>query len=1153
MSIHLIKNGSKTYITEIQNKNAQKDLNETLINNTKTFNGIINDTKENSKIISEKNLFFFNIKNNQNDSINETMITDSKVNTNSIYQKTSTKYILKRVNNKLHSSRSEIIISKEKNPAFLKIEQDLKNNIFTYKKRNHHYDKLKEIEYTFNQRNMKIKKNIENLKQRYVLSQYENNKEREKEKIKEIINIQKSSKLSLLEKNKLLDIYAHDEISDDTEELKKSASCNYYITPDFDKTKFQETNSFNIFYQKYHKDKDIIRKGGKKHETPSFNLIRATKKFRVIPNPIGVVKKKGEENNLDLSNKMLGDDYIKCLIESLKISKHLTSLSLEKNRLSDISIIPLFKTILNNNALLGKLIEINLSYNKIGIISVELLVKYIKQNECSLENLNMESNGLGVNNSKKIIGAITKYLNLRMKYLNLAKNLLNDDVTEELSILIKNCKDLNVLILYQNQFSNFGGGLLMSEIKKHNNLKILDLSWNLIGTNLREEINISQLNISNTNENNSIKNNFILRKNASSPEKLTKKVSYFTSQLCELFHNSETELLHLDISYNNINYIDAKAISEHIKSNHTILGMHVDGNDMYTDCLGFIYPLEKSDYKHDHFAKSHLFYRLSNEHPLISSNVINTKKLRCKNNCWICEGWREIKFNYSSPNPSSNNKNDFIKIYLNFENYKNNDLNELNYVKKENNFQTYRMCPPGEVYFFISKNGPPITNYGPKTIHLKDNIIFTEDTKHLKYEDEKIDYDIKNLKKYTVNKVSHKTVQINTEVIDNKNYINKLKHCIPRAVKVLKKRKGPWSFNNSIWSWYGYNLNGESLSLLNDAFNFDYDRCDFEKDKDLLDNEKYNFKNTLKKRYKKIVDTYKNLSAHLDYKIWQIDKNKIIKFAQRCQNLLDDKYSLNDILLKYNEVKSNAIDKLERKINPNIPDNIIRHQFMMLLVKIAKDKYYKTKKIEKLSEAVNYAFINNFESYLNNFDNNKWRTERYYLEEIDNILKAHIPIFDAVFYSYAQQHIIDKKDSYWLTMDKFYDLCLNLIDNDFSTIDIPVIFNISIKLIKDEIHSNKHYNMLFPEFLEAICRFIDKLSPIPNDEDPLKWDTQRRQDQSLFQKIETMIPRLIRVIKGNYKDVKDKFILPIKDEKTGKYIINYENPFYENKLPPEDF
>ena len=39
---------------------------------------------------------------------NETMITDSKVNTNSIYQKTSTKYILKRVNNKLHSSRSEI-------------------------------------------------------------------------------------------------------------------------------------------------------------------------------------------------------------------------------------------------------------------------------------------------------------------------------------------------------------------------------------------------------------------------------------------------------------------------------------------------------------------------------------------------------------------------------------------------------------------------------------------------------------------------------------------------------------------------------------------------------------------------------------------------------------------------------------------------------------------------------------------------------------------------------------------------------------------------------------------------------------------------------------------------------------------------------------
>ena len=225
---------------------------------------------------------------------------------------------------------------------------------------------------------------------------------------------------------------------------------------------------------------------------------------------------------------------------------------------------------------------------------------------------------------------------------------------------------------------------------------------------------------------------------------------------------------------------------------------------------------------------------------------------------------------------------------------------------------------------------------------------------------------------------------------------------------------------------------------------------------------------------------------------------------------------------------------------------------MMLLVKIAKDKYYRTKKFEKLSEAVDYAFSNNFDSYLNNFDNNKWRIERYYIEDIDNILKAYIPIFNALFYTYAPQQIIGKKDSYWLTLDNFTKLCLNLVDPDFPIKDIPVIFNVSIRLIKDEINYYKHYHMLFPEFLEAICRFIDKLSPIPEGEDPSKWDIKRRQNQTLLQKIETIIPRLILLIKGKYKNVKEKFILPFKDKITGKYIIDLENPFYRGKLPPED-
>ena len=1179
MNIHLFKNVSEGNLIEIKQRKIIKALNDIITLNPKRFkkfNGILKDNKNNSSEKSSVLNSEIKIKNDNNTNIKNEVIYSYNNTKNNLFQSRNKRFILKKGINKFHSSRSELIFNKDNSTIFSNLKKNLNNKeLFKFKTRNRHFEKLKEINYTYNERKNTRKKNLENLK--YIGIKFPK-KILEKEIVKNnqttIENLPK-----LEEKNNLLDVYAHDEIDDDTTELKKTSQNKIYISPEFEKTDLAEKETLNTFYRKSFRNTEIIRKGGLTHQTPSFNLIRATKKMKVVPNPIGVIKKKGENEKINLRNKILGDDYIKCLNESLKASKNITCLNLEKNRLSDISLIPLMQTILNNNILLEKLLEINLSYNKIGFTAIELLVKYISEHNCNLENLNMESNSLGVINTKKIIEAISNNLKQGMKYLNLSKNLLNDDVSKELSILVKNCEKLSVLILYQNQFSNKGGGIIMSEIKRHTNLKILDLSWNLLGTNLTDEIpTLDELLKANKNKNedndNNSQNHFdnayldelkytlkFRRNNSTSPERKGSKVSYFTSQLCGLFHNKLCELLHLDISYNNLNYVDCKAISEHIKNNHTILGIHVDGNDMYTDGFGFVYPIEKSDYKHDHFANSQLFYRISDDHPLITSNVLNTKKLRAKNNCWICEGWREIKFNYKPPvtEKNENIEKNYVKLYLNFENYKNINLNELNYNNSKEepkpNFIGHRVCPPGDLYFFISRNGIPVTNYGVLNYKLKDAIVYTEDIKPKESEDEKIKIDKNKLKKFIITKVAHKTVEINPEVIDCKNLISKLKYCVPRPIynrKLKEKKKGPWNFNNSIWKWYGYNLEGETEETYNSAFEFDYDRCNFDKDRDLLEEEKSLLKNTLRKYYKKIIDTYKNLSAYLGWKIWQIGQNQITEFAQTCTDLIDNKYLINDFLVKVTEVKHNAIDKLERKKNPNIPDNIIRHQFMMLLVKIAKDKYFRTRQIEKLSEAVEYAFKNNYESYLKNFDNNKWRVERYYFEIIDNFLKAHMPIFDAVFYTYAPQQIIGRKDSYWLTLDNFSSLCSVLIDKDFPVKDIPVIFNVSMRLMTDEIHSDKQYNMLFPEFLEAICRFIDKLSPIPVDEDSSKWNMSRRQSQPLLKKLETMIPRLIVLIRGKCKNVREKFVLPIKDKDTGLYIINYENPFYKGKIPMED-
>ena len=1142
------KKNNNNYLPSIQEEIVQNQNNKNFNNEnlSQPKNIILNKIETNNNNISKTNKVIL-LNNNERYSNNNTI---NKSSFDFIQKNPNQKIKIKK--RKLNSSKSDLIIGKDNSSNPLTRMKNQLNKIFQPQIRNEHYSKIKTIDYTFNKKSVEMKKKLERIQKKRILSI----EEQEKERLKEIRTIKKPIKLTSLEKNKYLDLYQCNEVKNNTTELKKTYLNKNYSSDDFGKTKFLDKNSFNVFYNKVHKDNEIYRKGGEALKTPSFNLIRATKEFKVVPNPIGVVKKKGEESKLDLNNKKLGDDYLQCVNKSLEISEHLTSLDLGKNRLSDMSLIPLIQTIIKNQNLSRKLTEINLSYNKIGIAATELLCKYMLEIDCSLEVLNLESNGLGISNGKKIIETIPKNLNNKIRYLNLAKNTLDDDVSAELSFLIKKCELLNVLILYQNQFSNLGAGLLMSELKKHPRIKILDLSWNLIGTNLTDEIpTLDELIKANKNPNNHFDNAYLneikytlqfRKNNSTSPERIGSFVSYFTNQLCELFHNKDTELLHLDISYNNINTLDGKAISEHIKDNHTILGIHVDGNDMYVDEFGFVYPIEKSKYKPNHFANSQIFYRLSDDHPLISSNVINIKKLRSKNNCWICEGWREIKFNYKV-----NSQDDYIKLYLNFENYKSVSVNELNY--NENNFICYRMCPPGPLNFFLTRDGIPIDNYGALNYELKDAIIYTQELKPSEYEDEE-ETEIKDPKKFIITKVAHKNVEVNSEVIDSKNYINNLKYCIPRPELNKKKKKRPrtpWSFPVSIWSWYGYDYNGEPESAYNNAFEFDYERCNFIKDKDLSEDDEYDLKNILRERYKKLVETYKNLSAYLGWKIWQIGQNQITEFAQSCKDLLDSKYLINDVLVKVTEVKSNMIDKQERKKNINIPDNIIRHQFMMLLVKIAKDKYFRTKQIPSIPESVQYAFDHNYNSYINTFDNHKWRKERYYNEEVDNILKAHIPIFDALFYSYSPQKIMGRKDSFWMTLDNFSNICQSLMDSDFPVKEVPVIFSVSMRLTTNEINFDKHYNMIFPEFLEALCRFIDKLSPIPNNESSFNWDMKRRQEQPLYIKIETMLPKLTKLVTGQYKNIINKFAFPNRDPETGLFIINYDNPIFDGKLPPQ--
>ena len=108
---------------------------------------------------------------------------------------------------------------------------------------------------------------------------------------------------------------------------------------------------------------------------------------------------------------------------------------------------------------------------------------------------------------------------------------------------------------------------------------------------------------------------------------------------------------------------------------------------MFIDELGFIHAVDKLHYEKNHFASSQIFYRINNEHPLIKSNILNVKKIRGKNNCWICEGWREKYFECDvkdvekipSPFPDGIDK---CHIHFNFENFNSFEMS-FNEIKKK--------------------------------------------------------------------------------------------------------------------------------------------------------------------------------------------------------------------------------------------------------------------------------------------------------------------------------------------------------------------------------------------------------------------------------------------------------------------------------------
>lgn len=108
-------------------------------------------------------------------------------------------------------------------------------------------------------------------------------------------------------------------------------------------------------------------------------------------------------------------------------------------------------------------------------------------------------------------------------------------------------------------------------------------------------------------------------------------------------------------------------MSEGLKENQKILGIHFAGNEGDIDTRGFVQPGKPLSIAH-----SSILTRMQDE--MQGGIVKDSRALGLKEctNCWVCEGWTEHRFTYL-PGQSDDNPNhdEFkpIKLHLDIDHF----------------------------------------------------------------------------------------------------------------------------------------------------------------------------------------------------------------------------------------------------------------------------------------------------------------------------------------------------------------------------------------------------------------------------------------------------------------------------------------------------
>ena len=113
--------------------------------------------------------------------------------------------------------------------------------------------------------------------------------------------------------------------------------------------------------------------------------------------------------------------------------------------------------------------------------------------------------------------------------------------------------------------------------------------------------------------------------------------------------------------------------------------------------------------------------------------------------------------------------------------------------------------------------------------------------------------------------------------------------------------------------------------------------------------------------------------------------------------------------------------------------------------------------------------------YFSQFDCHKWRKEVLWREEVDFTLKISLEPVRKIYQKFIGRNALPGAAQY-MSLYEFNECILNanVQSDNFGAKQIGNMYNLAMMTQVDEIDKDKHINMTFVEFLEAIVRVADK-------------------------------------------------------------------------------